>query len=305
MNLSSCKGIPKLQEHLPAEYLPDTLIVHDPDGVTMARDHRSLYADRYREDDVWDDKASKTISYWNETSDMKRTGHAYKRVYPVPSRSVIIEDQNEETDKIDVDHAAKCDSGVEPVGYLYMDSKHRKGTGSHSHVYLSPLKLPEPLSTFSHSSARPGTVLVAAKLAIQERRAREHLASEAATYNEFPRHLSDEYCGLHSLRPEMETLVPSCAVVPKFYGYYVPVYDDDHERGSGPWKSRSPILLVEDCGNAVTAGDLDDEDRYVVLYSHLLSNLVDSLVFNHQGNLLLSRLSPPSCELSPQFLPLS
>ncbi|THH28132.1 hypothetical protein EUX98_g6056 [Antrodiella citrinella] len=41
----SRSGTPRLQEQIPNAYFPDTLIVHDPHGVSMARDDRPYFND--------------------------------------------------------------------------------------------------------------------------------------------------------------------------------------------------------------------------------------------------------------------
>lgn len=198
--LFSREGIPKLEEYIPLQYFPDTLIVHDPNGLSMCCDGRSYESYDPKAPDYTDDEDGQTYSETNADQDddaEKQPAFVYKRVYPAPTTTP---DDEKKT------------------AHLYMSPQHRSGVGHHSHVYLSPLTLPTPLTTYKRASARPGTVLVAAKLAVQQRNARQLLASEAATYASFPRHLSEEYCGFHLLSPFMQALSPSCAAVPKFYG---------------------------------------------------------------------------------------
>ena len=91
------------------------------------------------------------------------------------------------------------------------------------------------------------------------------LLEEAKIYNTFPRNLQDG----------------KIPVVPKFYGYYAPSTealerDDNGNNGSGngydldedEWKcvreqieSLSPILLLEACGEQVSAAHLSDSDK--------------------------------------------
>lgn len=269
LNPFSRSGIPKLQENIPAEYFPDTLIVHDPSGASMACDDREY---RYGSStpDVADDEGGKTLS----DEGQGRTAFVYKRVYPVPAHVASKDDtQDGSTSSTS---ACSAPSEDHKTAHLYLRPSHRIGVGHHSHVYLSPLTLPSPLTTYTSSSSRPGTVLVAAKLAIQQRNARKLLDAEAATYNEFPPHMSDEYCGVHLLSPFVRTLVPSAALVPKFFGYYVPVYEEGDKRSDKgklryPWQKRSPILLMEDCGKPIAAEDLDRLQRYACLHCSLPS----------------------------------
>lgn len=244
-DLFSRQSVAKLQEKIPLQYFPDTLIVHDPKNVSMCCDDREYsYATSYDPDapDFTDDEDGTTL-------DDDKTAFVYKRVYPAPATSTAT-----------MASGSDVYLKAEGIAHLYMDPEHRTGVGHHSHVYLSPLTLPEPLTTFKSASARPGTVLVAAKMAVQQRNARELLASEAATYNSFPQHLSEEYCGFHRVK-YMRSLTPSCAVVPKFYGYYVPVCKE-HEQQDGDrkqkfaWQTRSPILLMEDCGRPIEVKEL-------------------------------------------------
>ncbi|TCD61130.1 hypothetical protein EIP91_008995 [Steccherinum ochraceum] len=236
-------GIPKLQENIPVAFFPDTLVVHDPFGVSMGLDGL---------DSVHSGGAT----------------FVFRRVYPILAGSSSAEDHSTAEMANDGPRPSSSSSTPEKgagIAHLHLLPSHRIGTGNHSYAYLSPLTLPAPLTTYTSASARPGTVLVAAKVAVRSESARALLASEAATYNAFPAHLSDEYCGLHSLDPRMETLMPSCAVVPKFFGYYVPVEErddpEDVQLKYCPWQRRSPILLMEECGNPIVAKELDKSQR--------------------------------------------
>lgn len=154
------------------------------------------------------------------------------------------------------------------IAQLYITPENEAGAGHHSVVYATPLQLPSPLTTFNSASVRPGTVRVMAKVAIQDHFARQLLDNEGEIYNSFPRHLSDEYCGLHLLTPEMTTLVPSAAIVPKFFGYYIPIEGKDTP-DTPLWKRRSPILLIEDCGRPISTSEMCHEERYVVGPLHI------------------------------------
>ncbi|KAI0791425.1 hypothetical protein C8Q75DRAFT_715555 [Abortiporus biennis] len=166
--------------------------------------------------------------------------HLYRRLYPT-------------TDK-----AGSKDSGNPNIAHLYLSPFGRIGTGHHSAAYAAPLKLPSPLSTYKSSSCRPGTVQVVAKVAFPERDHRDLLDNEGKVYNNFPKHMSDEYCGWHSLWPLMQNPAPAGAVVPKFYGFYIPEYRPDEAQGTN---GRSPILLVEICGKPINTRRMSTEER--------------------------------------------
>ncbi|KAF5378310.1 hypothetical protein D9615_008782 [Tricholomella constricta] len=110
----------------------------------------------------------------------------------------------------------------------------------------------------------------------------KHLASEAKNYQEFKKHMFENWSGLNVLQP-MHDPVPVGALVPQFYGYYERDWysEDDDEtedeaddvqamegvEGEGvdskPTKRKrepvgylSSILLLEDCGEMVDAREL-------------------------------------------------
>ncbi|OJT06811.1 hypothetical protein TRAPUB_2328 [Trametes pubescens] len=161
------------------------------------------------------------------------------------------------------------EEGSEPrVAHLYMAKQNRIGTGNHSYVYRAPLTLPAPLS--AHSST--GQVTVAAKLAYPRCTAHNLLRNEGRVYDTFPTHIQEEYCG-YNIVPQCRFPVPATAIVPKFYGYYLPVNErgevvdhrPDHEKCSerSPctvnWPS--PILLMEECGEPVEPSKFTIDQR--------------------------------------------
>lgn len=121
-----------------------------------------------------------------------------------------------------------------------------------------------------------------------------HLEQEAENYQEFERHLSEHWSGWNFLR-RTQKLVPLSAVVPQFYGYYVPEWEEDEDeedededdedededeesqvksgdnRGEivQPTKHGyfSPILLLENCGTEITHCNLTDDDKSVIILS--------------------------------------
>ncbi|OCH91165.1 hypothetical protein OBBRIDRAFT_729319, partial [Obba rivulosa] len=140
------------------------------------------------------------------------------------------------------------------------------GKGHHSKVQRGALTLPAPLC----GNSRTGQVTVAVKKAKARGRARRLLRNEADLYARFPQHLQQEYCGYQIVPPILHP-VPIGPVVPKFYGYYVPV--DDHgnaldelyesycEGRDGPVRGPSPLLLVEECGEPVDPSKLSPTER--------------------------------------------
>lgn len=224
----SIDGLPKLEEFLPDGFLPDILLVHDPDRATR---HRQA--------------ASEPVKY--------------KRVtYQLPNAA-----------NIDVTEA-KTEAHV---AHLHLRETNRLGTGHHSKVYSAPFTLPPPLSAHS----RTGQVTVAAKLAFPHCTAHTLLHNEARTYAQFPKHLQEEYCGFNVV-PPCRFPVPVGPVVPKCFGFYLPVGEDGNviwreEEGakhsecseSRPCKVKwlSPILLMEQCGEPVLPEMFTVDQRYV------------------------------------------
>ncbi|KAJ7702291.1 hypothetical protein B0H17DRAFT_1127853 [Mycena rosella] len=97
------------------------------------------------------------------------------------------------------------------------------------------------------------TVRVCAKLSIQNDR---HLECEAKVYQAFPAHFSEHWSGYNLVRPSRAP-VPVGAVVPQYYGYYVPAAS---ERGNGAGYL-SPIMLLENCGTPLDAQALSADEK--------------------------------------------
>ncbi|KAK0447617.1 hypothetical protein EV421DRAFT_1926525, partial [Armillaria borealis] len=96
-------------------------------------------------------------------------------------------------------------------------------------------------------------VSVGAKLSIKND---GHLEREAKNYQQFPEHFFQHWSGYNFI-PPLHDPTPALAVVPQFYGYYVP---EEGEAKDGEYLS--PILLLEDCGVPVNVGELDMDDRH-------------------------------------------
>ncbi|KAJ2929737.1 hypothetical protein H1R20_g7372, partial [Candolleomyces eurysporus] len=72
----------------------------------------------------------------------------------------------------------------------------------------------------------------------------DHLVREADNYQQFPSHFFEHWSGLNMCKPLMDPF-PIDALVPQFYGYYVP--ENQSRR-----HYKSPILLLEHCGTSVS-----------------------------------------------------
>lgn len=86
---------------------------------------------------------------------------------------------------------------------------------------------------------------------------RSKLENEADMYKGFPRYMSEDFSGYHYIKEteyDGDGILPVCAIVPKFYGYYVPESRVDA-------MLLSPILLSEDCGRPVDVPRLQPIDR--------------------------------------------
>ncbi|KII90866.1 hypothetical protein PLICRDRAFT_52573 [Plicaturopsis crispa FD-325 SS-3] len=193
----SLRGVPKLEEFIPEEFLPDILMVHDPNDVCLG-------------------------TYSTTTSGEPVVPKRYRRLLP----------------------ATGPDTANMNTAEVFLASSNLKGSGNHSHVYSASVCLPLPLRA-AHS--RNGHARVALKTAMRERGDREMLAHEARTYAALPRHLMQAYTGLNLVTP-LKFPVPVGAVVPKFFGYYVPDFAEDVGTDAEPWEKSSPLLLLEDCG---------------------------------------------------------
>ncbi|KAH9903238.1 hypothetical protein C8Q73DRAFT_798902 [Cubamyces lactineus] len=228
-DLFSTNDLPKLEEKIPEAFLPDILLVHDPERTTQ------------------------------HTSGTPNEPVTYRRVeYRLPQSGGV---ENEEPQNTE-----------DRVAHLHLRQTNRLGTGHHSSVYRAPLTLPPPLSAYSPT----GQVTVAAKLAFPRCTAHALLHNEARTYSAFPEHAQTEYCG-YNVVPPCHYPVPIGPIVPKFYGFYLPVGEDGKTKDefalhgkehnmcredaacSVSW--RSPILLMEECGEPVKPENFTVDER--------------------------------------------
>ncbi|KAF8521686.1 hypothetical protein JB92DRAFT_2890185 [Gautieria morchelliformis] len=98
-------------------------------------------------------------------------------------------------------------------------------------------------------------VRVAAKLSIEHD---PHLAAEAQNYESFSSHLFEHWNGLNVMEPLFHP-VPVGAVVPQYYGCYVPENMGDQSDRKEMYLS--PILLLENCGVPIEPEKLGIDDR--------------------------------------------
>ncbi|KAF4588043.1 hypothetical protein EYR38_010004 [Pleurotus pulmonarius] len=189
----------KLEEFIPDAFFPDVLVVNDPTGITEGK------------------KATSNGYEHAESSPIK-----YKRLWPILERT-------------------EAESSVETgdkVAFLNLASAPLLGKGHHSIVHRAALKLPGHIE--AHSA--DGSMAVAAKIAFPVQGARDLLHHEGEIYGRIYgttgeettkrdvktgsesslRHLMEDWSGFHLLSRDIRHPVPASAVVPKFFGYYVP-----------------------------------------------------------------------------------
>ncbi|CAK5276273.1 unnamed protein product [Mycena citricolor] len=132
-------------------------------------------------------------------------------------------------------------------GHLYLTRSSRVGCGHHSNVYHAVFQ-------FDSTAVR-----VVAKVSVARTEARGFLDHEACLYASpasFPESLSDAYSG-YALVPGIKYPVPVGAVVPKFYGFYVPETGYSVDDATQP----SPIMLLEDCGTPIEPQSLSHDEK--------------------------------------------
>ncbi|KAF8333622.1 uncharacterized protein EI90DRAFT_2994581 [Cantharellus anzutake] len=230
---------PSLEEEIPLEFFPDILIVKDAAGgiIRYHSSHRAPVADEY--------------------SSILDKPVKFSRVLPSPA-----DDPKQRSSSL---------AQTLRTAELRLSLSYKLGKGNHSDVYLVPLRLPRPLSARTPT----GEVSVACKMAHdRSRRARELLENEARVYASFPSYMFEEWNGYNLLSPKFKNPVPVGPVVPKFYGYYKPIYDaeyyaeDEKDLDEESKKSMkafieglSPILLMEHCGEQIDSREMSEDDR--------------------------------------------
>lgn len=227
-------GKPEFKEHIPVKRYADIPKLEEFIPTQYFPDILLVQSERF------------LTEGWSPRSDLSPVVIArYKRVLPVLPGDAAYADKPR-------------------IAHLTIDRKAEMGRGNHSHVYRAPLALPPPLST-SHPS---GKCIVAAKLAMPRAGHRAMLVNEAKTYDEMPRHMQEEWSGYNLIKP-IKYPVPVGPVAPKFFGLYAPENDLDSAseaaRKPKDWGARltgrSPILLVEECGQPIELDQLNHDTR--------------------------------------------
>ncbi|KAF7361064.1 hypothetical protein MSAN_01137300 [Mycena sanguinolenta] len=225
--------LPTLEEFIPEEYFPDILYVNDPDNRTAMEYYHSRY-------DPHKPQSEESVP------------RKYKRVWPRFARdtepaTAFNTDPDCASIKLPAPPTSAQSSSPSPsaletnlrIARLNLSSAPILGTGNHSVVCRAALRLPPPLSA-SAARSSTGEVAVAAKTAHSGSEARALLRNEGKMYDAFPKHLQEDWCGLNLVAPIVHP-VPVGAVVPKFYGYYVPVMEDVErakQRYAREWKEK-------------------------------------------------------------------
>ncbi|EIW75231.1 hypothetical protein CONPUDRAFT_112503, partial [Coniophora puteana RWD-64-598 SS2] len=160
------------------------------------------------------------------------------------------------------------------TGYLDFSTAKHTGTGHHSRVYSVQLSLAKgvQIRASDGDDSDPSTVRVAAKMAIDKSSARTLLTNEAKMYHRFPSSLSESWMGYNLVPPMLEP-VPASAVIPQFYGYYVPAWRGCTEIDDKA--KESPILLMEDCGSPVSKRDLSEDETKEIFSMFLRLHLAE------------------------------
>ncbi|KDQ58457.1 hypothetical protein JAAARDRAFT_193028 [Jaapia argillacea MUCL 33604] len=247
--------IPKLEEFIPEQYFPDFLMVHDPDDLTSGGHMSGKAGEESQASGEGDGRKSAKV----EQKANKKKPVKYRRIYPV-FNSEQPSDRSEDS------------AGAPPprIGHLYLSDTDILGEGHHSCVYRAEMKLPRPLSARSPNKR----VAIAAKIPFRGDSPRALLDNEAKIYNQFPKHMMEDWCGYNLVTPSMYP-TPVCPVVPKFYGYWVPAEEDEDsdvrrgKRKAEPKVERRPILLMEQCGVPITPETLTKDEKYVMAFGPL------------------------------------
>ncbi|KAK0444001.1 uncharacterized protein EV420DRAFT_1649106 [Desarmillaria tabescens] len=159
----------------------------------------------------------------------------------------------EEEPEAKIDETQPLDMQIEDL-MIAIATKH----GRQGKMWIEERMRPGEAVKIPHEEIRnqaPTTfkVSVGAKLSVQND---GHLEREARNYQKFPEHFFQHWSGYNVIDP-LHDPTPALAVVPQFYGYYVP---EEGEAKEGEYLS--PIMLLEDCGTPVNVNELDIDDRH-------------------------------------------
>ncbi|KNZ76234.1 hypothetical protein J132_11104 [Termitomyces sp. J132] len=265
----------RLTSIIDLNHLPKKLVVHDPWNLLVVQSENVFGRAKPYNGEEWTSMEDVTHIYRLQLST-----HGVKRA------------------KAEAEERSKAQKIEE--AHLYLSPKHAIGVGNHSVVYQAEWELPRaavvPPSSADYilceqcvdaDIARiireedvnptcphlrplpeiPPTVRmrVIGKLSLKHD---EHLVREAANYESFEKHMFQHWSGFNVL-PPMHDPIPVGALVPQFYGYYVPESefddeDEDEENTEGNDEDLgylSPILLLEDCGSPVDPKELTYDQK--------------------------------------------
>ncbi|KAF8419959.1 hypothetical protein L210DRAFT_3575961 [Boletus edulis BED1] len=202
----------------------------------------------------------------NDTPNPARDGNIIERKFicnvpsnVVPSRVVeLLDDINawgrfmkRESTNIDELHFGSDEDGDESADGSYVPTIRIDPPFS----YESQKSCTHVAHTLDVPTPRTAKFTVVAKLSFEDD---PHLAQEARNYQNFPEHFFHHYNGYTRIS-QLKAIVPVNAVVPQFYGYYIPKREEgENYRGSS---YLSPILLLEHCGKPIEPNKFFNEDQ--------------------------------------------
>ncbi|KAI4522799.1 hypothetical protein K525DRAFT_268534 [Schizophyllum commune Loenen D] len=230
----------------PLRALPTTLVVHDPSNVLPASRHAIVDSwmskyDWVDEDDVLQVYRLHTGDAGNASAE-ERVAHLY-----------LAKDKKHGTGHHSFVYQAELDVARTLLpGYRPESSTPSIVTDAQQEILAATLPLRDPEFAGVPGLAPPiARVCVAAKLSI---RGDEHLAHEARMYTRFPPELAQHRKGSADFN-ELNYDVTLGAVIPQFFGYYVPV---EKPKDGG---YLSPIMLVESCGTPIEGRSLNKLEK--------------------------------------------
>lgn len=166
-----------------------------------------------------------------------------------------------------------------PIVHVELNPKVQSSAGRGELCEHFQARFDGPLGGEAPATAR---VVVCAKLS---RQFDTHLPREASNYQLFPDWFFEHWSGYNVVKP-LQDPTPCGAIVPNFYGYYVPdeseaaavprfsptaedsqlppsprASDDDAPEPVLPKRYLSPILLLEYCGKQIEPDELSIDDR--------------------------------------------
>ncbi|KAJ7048505.1 hypothetical protein C8F01DRAFT_92918 [Mycena amicta] len=170
-----------------------------------------------------------------------------------------------------IESTSANDSTKPPIAHLTLPPYAYVGDGNHSRAYSANLTLDDRFTLLEHSqSTTPtrtwglATVQVVAKVTSRHSEDRKMLATEAKMYTSMLQrraHLSEHWSGFNAIDEASEsnehvgndTRVPATAVLPQFYGYYIPA--------AGSSSTGRPIMLLEHCGAQIDLSGMSKPEK--------------------------------------------